>query len=253
MFIRDVNSVDKVIKVSIPLTSGTEKTRIKKRSIFNEYGLPVSTRQQPFTQSCYVEWQIGYDVVVKETEKLTKSTMQNVRFQGANGKEKAFYELSEYIKYFYDWGIIERAKLLEIRDYLLGLSDNDFLDVNEELSIRRSHPIERRINGMNFLWSKVEYPLLVYKFNNYEVITEIVIKEKQYAIGTQPMLYLCFPITELDNSANLLGRIAEAKEFATFVIDNRNINIFVELLKIFGTLSKNHNKDVLSIINAILN
>lgn len=253
MFIRDVNSVDKVIKVSIPLTSGTEKTRIKKRSIFNEYGLPVSTRQKPFTQSCYVEWQIGYDVVVKETEKLAKSTMQNVRFQGANGKEKAFYELSEYIKYFYDWGIIERAKLLEIRDYLLGLSDNDFLDVNEELSIRRSHPIERRINGMNFLWSKVEYPLLVYKFNNYEVITEIVIKEKQYAIGTQPMLYLCFPITELDNSSDLLGRIAEAKEFATFVIDNRNINIFVELLKIFGTLSKNHNKDVLSIINVILN
>lgn len=31
----------KTIAIPIPLTKGTEKTRIKKRSFFNEYGLPV--------------------------------------------------------------------------------------------------------------------------------------------------------------------------------------------------------------------
>lgn len=67
------------------------------------------------------------------------------------------------------------------------------------------------------------------------------------------MLYLCFPITELENSENLLGRTAQTKEFANFVINDKTINVFLEMLKLFGTLSKNHNKDAISIINVILN
>ena len=110
MHIKEIQNQE--IKVAIPLTKGTEKTRIKKRSILNEYGVPVSTKREPFTQSCYVEWQIGYDVVTDDTEKLKKTTLQNLRFIGANGKEKALYELSEYIKYFYDWNIVKKQKVV---------------------------------------------------------------------------------------------------------------------------------------------
>ncbi|MCQ2741543.1 MAG: R.Pab1 family restriction endonuclease [Alphaproteobacteria bacterium] len=99
----------------------------------------------------------------------------------------------------------------------------------------------------------VEYPLLVYQFGNFEIVAEIKITEKQYAIGVQPMLYLCFPITELENSEKLLGRTAKTKETANFVINKENISVFLEMLKLFGTLSKNHNKDIISIINVILN
>ena len=67
------------------------------------------------------------------------------------------------------------------------------------------------------------------------------------------MLYLCFPITELENSEVLLGRTAETKEFANFIIDKNNIFIFVEMLMLLGTLSTNHNKDVVSIIDVIIN
>ena len=67
---------DKELKVAIPLTKGTEKTRIKRRSILNEYGIPVSTKIEPFTQSCYVEWQIGYDVIKSDSEKLKKTTLK---------------------------------------------------------------------------------------------------------------------------------------------------------------------------------
>ena len=109
------------------------------------------------------------------------------------------------------------------------------------------------INNFNFMWTKVEYPLLVYKFGNFEIVAEIKITEKQYAIGTQPMLYLCFPITELENSDKLLGRTALTKEFANFVINSENIWVFLEMLKLFGMLSKNHNKDAISIIDVILN
>lgn len=250
MFIKEIGN--KEIKVAIPLTRGTEKTRIKKRSVLNEYGIPVSTKVEPFTQSCYVEWQIGYDVVKTNQKKLANTTMKDFSFIGANGKEKALYELSEYIKYFYDWGVVKKSRLLEIKNYLLRLNKNSFLDVNPELLIKRSHPINKSLNGFNFMWTKVEYPLLIYKFGKFEIVAEIKITEKQYAIGTQPMLYLCFPITELEKSEELLGRTSKTKELATFVIDKNNINIFLEILKLFGTLSENHNKDILSIIDLIL-
>ena len=35
-------------------------------------------------------------------------------------------------------------------------------------------------------------------------------------------------------------------------IDKNNIFVFVEMLKLFGNLSKNQNKDAVSIIDAIL-
>ncbi len=253
MYIKEFG--DQEIKVAIPLTNGTGKTRIKKRSILNEYGVAVSTKREKFTQSCYVEWQIGYDVVTSKADKLERTTLKNLRFIGANGKEKALYELSEYIKYFYDWGVVSKQSLLDVKNYLQNLSDNDFLDntiSHPELAIKRTNFANKQINGFNFLWTQVEYPLLVYKFGNFEIVTEIIIKEKQYAIGTQPMLYLCFPITELEDSQNLLGRTAKTKEFASFKIDKNNIFVFVEMLKLFGSLSQNHNKDAVSIIDTIL-
>ncbi len=252
MFINTINNKEN-LKVSIPLTKGTEKTRIKRRTILNEYGIPVSTKKEPFTQKCYVEWQIGYDVIKSDTEKLENTTMPNFSFIGANGKEKTLYELSEYIKYFYEWGIITNQTLFNLKNYLLSLNNTDFLENNSELSIKRTHPIDKEINGFNFMFTQVEYPLLVYRFGDYEIVAEIKITEKQYAIGTQPMLYLCFPITELENSAKLIGRTAKTKEFANFVIDRKNIFVFVEMLKLFGTLSSNHNKDIISIIDVIIN
>lgn len=251
MYIKEIK--DNEIRVSIPLTKGTEKTRIKRRSMLNEYGIPVSTKAEPFTQNCYVEWQIGYDVIKDDAEKLERTTLKDFLFIGANGKEKTLYELSEYIKYFYDWGVITKAQLKNIKDYLSNLSENDFLDTHPDLSIKRSNFVEKTINDFKFMRTTVEYPLLVYQFGNFEIVAEIKITEKQYAIGVQPMLYLCFPITELENSEKLLGRTAKTKETANFVINKENISVFLEMLKLFGTLSKNHNKDIISIINVILN
>jgi len=66
------------------------------------------------------------------------------------------------------------------------------------------------------------------------------------------MLYLCFPITELQSDVTLLGRTAKTKETADFIIDKNNIFVFVEMLKIFGILSINHNKDIITIIEKLL-
>ena len=133
-----------------------------------------------------------------------------------------------------------------------NIDEQKLLDVNSDYLIERGHPLPRELFGIAFEYTQVKYPLLVHKFNPFEIITEIKITEKQYAIGVQPMLYFCFPITELSCARPLLGRTAETKENADFVIDDSNIKVFLEALKIFGILSQNHRKDVISIINVIL-
>lgn len=247
-----INESEHKIEVPILLTAVSGKIRIKNRSIVNEYGTPVAVRRDGFALSNYVEWQIGYDVVKKETEKLAESSLPETEFVGANGKNKALYELSEYIWYFHKWDIVSREELEGVANYLNSISANDLIDNNSELQIDRSHPIAKNINGFNFEYTQVKYPLLIYKFNGYEIVTEIKITEKQYAVGTQPMLYLCFSITELKARTNLVGRIAEIKEIAHFEIKESNIKVFLEMLKMFGTLSNSHRHDILQIIDTIL-
>lgn len=240
------------IEVPILLTAVSGKIRIKNRSILNEYGTPVAARRDGFSLSNYVEWQIGYDVVKNKTDKLKDSSLPETEFVGANGKSKVLYELSEYIWYFYKWGILSVEELKGVVEYLNSIEDSNLIDNNSELQIDRSHPIEKNINGFDFEYTQVKYPLLIYKFKNYEIVTEIKITEKQYAVGTQPMLYLCFPITELKTEVNLIGRVAEPKEIAYFEITRSNIKVFLEMLKMFGILSHNHRYDILQIINTIL-
>jgi len=93
---------------------------------------------------------------------------------------------------------------------------------------------------------------LIHRFGKFEIIAEIVIREKQRAVGIQAMLYFCFSITELKTEHNLLGRMAEKKEFADFVLDSQNAKIILEMVKIFGMLSKSHRFDILAIISFIL-
>lgn len=266
-----VDEDNQKIAVPIFINKNKSKIQIKSRSHSNDYGLPVATRRDGFTMDSYVEWMIGYDVKwgsvkrggckvkitsQKELQKLEESTLvNNPHFIGANGSVKALYELSEYIYYFYKWGCIPRQKLLDVQNYLDLIDHDQLIDNNLLLQIERSHPISRTINDINFEYTQVKYPLLIYKFNDsYRIMTEIKISEKQYAIGIQPMLYLCFPITKLRVEGDpLVGRVALKNEVAFFDINNDNIFVFLEILKIFGILSSAHKHDVTQIIKVILN
>ncbi|WP_066388634.1 R.Pab1 family restriction endonuclease [Helicobacter himalayensis] len=244
------------IFIELPLTTQSGKIRVKMRNSFYEYGIPTPTRQIPFSQKHYIEWQIGYDVDKNDKEKLALSTLQETHFIGANGKNKALYELSEYLYYFYQWKIITQQEISNLYEFLSNVKSDEFLDSRSDLSILRSHPASKNILDMNFYYCEVKYPLLMHKFGNFDILLEIIIKEKQRAIGVQPMLYVCFPITELEAKENmplLLGRIAESKECATLILDSKDKNFLLETFKIFGILSKNHNYDVLEILGLIQN
>ena len=253
MRITDIKENDKIIEMPVPLTGGTGKTRIKHRNNIYEYGVPFSSRRIEFNENCYVKWQIGYDVKTSDVGPKKETTLTDKSFTGANGAEKYLYELSEYISYFYKWDIISKETLLGIKDYLSDLSKEDFIDQNEEFEITRTNIVKKSVLDLSYTTATVQYPLLIHEFEGSDAYIEIVIKEKQYAIGTQPMLYFCFPVTMLSADSPLIGRIAEKKEEATLIINEDNIFIFTELLKIFGTLSESHNKDIINILNLILN
>ncbi|KGI55266.1 R.Pab1 family restriction endonuclease [Campylobacter sp. MIT 97-5078] len=241
------------IYVEIPLTTQSGKIRVKIRNSFYEYGIPTATRQIPFSQKHYIEWQIGYDVDKGDKEKLALSTLQNTHFVGANKKNKALYELSEYLYYFVQWGIINKTEIENLCTFLQKLKNDDFIDSREDLQIFRSYPKQKQILDMEFYVSEVKYPLLVHKFGNFDVLVEIIIKEKQRAIGAQPMLYVCFPITELEskNDITFLGRVARTKECGLLSLNASHKAFVLECFKIFGILSKNHNYDVLEILKVI--
>lgn len=256
--------IAKEILIPIALTATRSKIQIKNRSSSNEYGIPVAAASMPLKDTNYVEWMIGYDTKwgsksgkritnKKELAKLNDSTLENIQFMGANGYIKAFYELSEFIYYFYQWGIIKPADLASIKTFLESLSDINLIDQNSELAINRSQPTQKTINGIAFNYTQVKYPLLIHQFpDEFDILTEIKITEKQRAVGIQPMLYLCFPVSKIITKTPLVGRTAKSKETGYFKIDSSNINVFVHLLKIFGMLSKAHRQDILSIINKIL-
>lgn len=239
---------NKRILIDIPLATHTGKVRIKSRSMFHEYGQHHSTRSVPFVLNNYVEWQIGYDL---EDKRKNESSLPHKSFIAYNGKKKVLYELSEYLYYLHSWDMITSSELKKTFDFLSNLKEENLLSNHKDCQISRTHPIEKQINNSIFYGITLKYPQLVYKFGIYEIIAEITIREKQRAIGVQPMLYLCFPITELQASKQLIGRIAEKKETAKFIIDESNYSIILEMVKIFGMLSPSHHKDILAILKAV--
>ncbi|EAJ2620144.1 R.Pab1 family restriction endonuclease, partial [Campylobacter coli] len=60
-------------------------------------------------------------------------------------------------------------------------------------------------------------------------------------------------LKNINGERNFLNRCIESKEKGYLEISRNNINIFLEMLKIFGILSNNHRYDVLQIIEFILN
>jgi len=251
MYIEKIDEQNKEILIAIPLTTTSGKTRVKQRDNIYGYGLPFASRTNKFNQKNYIEWQIGYDIETK-SDKINLTTIKDITFTAYNKKEKYLYELSEYLYYLVKFDLISREKLNDLKEFLSSLKESDLIEKHSHCQIKRTHPQNENINNLDFEILKIEYPQLIYKFKDYEIISEITIREKQRAVGVQPMLYFCFPITELISYVPLIGRIAEKKEFAYFKINKDNAIVIFEMIKIFGMLSVSHRYDILEILNLII-
>ncbi|MFP6004681.1 R.Pab1 family restriction endonuclease [Helicobacter pylori] len=242
-----IDNNKKVIEVSIPLTSISGKVRVKIRHAFSDYGISTATRKIPFSLKHYIEWQIGYDVPIKDKEKFELTILKDEKyhFLGANNKVKTLYELSEIIYYAKQLNLISLENLENTLKYLE--KQKQFIEDNFIRERFRLH----QFGGMDFELSRISYPLLIHSFNDNE-LSEIVIREQQYGSKTQAMLYFCFSILELKTATPLLNRTAALKEHALLTIHKTNALVFLEMLKIFGLLSQAHHNDVLKILEKIL-
>lgn len=228
------------INYELPLTAVAGKVRIKERATFSDYGLPIAPTQTLISIKHYIEWQIGYDEVV---------TKDDFHFIGANGKHKKLFELSEIVRKFYQNGVISKNTLLALK---AQVEQNDEL-IEREMKIMRSNFVPRKIANIDFLEAQISYPLLVY--SDDEFLSEIVVREKQRAVGVQGMLYFCFPVHLLKNAngrRDFLGRCINSKEKGYLEINQSNIHIFLKMLQIFGSLSQNHKHDIIEILTFIL-
>ncbi|MGL2736442.1 R.Pab1 family restriction endonuclease [Helicobacter pylori] len=244
-----IDNNKKVIEVSIPLTSISGKARVKIRHAFSDYGISTATRKIPFSLKHYIEWQIGYDVPIKDKEKFELTTLKDEKyhFLGANNKVKTLYELSEIIDYAKRLSLISLENLENTLKYL----EKQKQFIEDSFMITRERFRSHQFGGMDFELSRISYPLLIHSFNDNQ-LSEIVIREQQYGSKTQAMLYFCFSILELKTATPLLNRTAALKEHALLTIHKTNALVFLEMLKIFGLLSQAHHNDVLKILEKIL-
>ena len=238
------------LKVTLPLTKPTGKIRIKERSFFGDYGLPVAGRTQNIGLTNYVEWQIGYDLLANASNK-SKTTLLDSTFINYKGERKYGYELSEILYYSVKRGILSPEQIKDTYVKIKSVPEDDTLEKREDMAICRTHPQPTNVNGVDFFRMTVKYPMLVHKFGQYDIYAEVIIKEKQRAVGTQAMLYVCLPITSLQFKKNIIGRTLDAKEVADWIIGKEEAALSLELFRIFGMLSPKHRFDVLAIFEML--
>lgn len=195
----------------------------------------------------YIELQISYS-----TDDIQETNMKQVYYFDFNRRKKFFCELSEYVYYFTKFGIIN---LSEIDKILLFAKNLQPQNVQENMyNISKSLLGKKEIFGLLFHEFEIKYPHLVCTLDNeFFVITEITIREKQKAIGIQPMLYFCFPITLLKDyeGKSLLHRNAYQNEKTILEIDSSFSDILKNLIKIFAILSNSHRIYIIKIMEII--
>ena len=238
------------LKVKLPLTKATGKIRIKERSFFGDYGSPVAGRSQNIGLTNYVEWQIGYDLLANSSNE-SKTTLKDSTFMNYKGECKYAYELSEILYYSVKHGLLNAETIKSVYDQIQSVPESDTLEKREDMAICRTNPQQTMVNGVDFYRMTVKYPMLVHKFGQYDIYAEVIIKEKQRAVGTQAMLYVCLPITSLCFKKNIIGRNLDAKETADWIVGKEEAALSLELFRIFGMLSPKHRFDVLAIFKAL--
>lgn len=241
---------DDELKVTLPLTKPTGKIRIKERSFFGEYGAPVAGRTQKIGLANYVEWQIGYDLLANASNR-PRTTLQDSMFTNYKEERKYAYELSEILYYSAKHGLLSLEEIKEIYGKIKDLPESDTLEMREDMAICRTNPQSVNVNGVDFFRMTVKYPMLVHKFGQYDIYAEVMVREKQRAIGTQAMLYVCLPITSLRFTRDIIGRTFEAKETADWIVGREEASLSLELFRIFGMLSPKHRFDVLAIFKML--
>jgi len=235
------------ILLTIPATNDG-KFRFKKRKNKLDFGEIFSTRECPFDEQTYLEWQIGYDVPIKDVENGKKETkLTSKHFVGSNKKIKYPYELSEI---FYKAMELEFITKKEVENLLSEIKRyKSFID-EKAITVERHSQIT--INGINFEETSIKLPTLFMIETLDETQIEVSIQKQQYASGVQPMVYFCVPLKAFKYSSALLGKPSVSGDKLVYVINKTNVLNLIFMMKVFGMASKRHNHDIVEILKILL-
>ena len=205
-----------VLKYQIPLTKISGKIRIKERLAFSDYGLPIAPTKTILSPKHYIEWQIGYD--------KDEIVYYNHHFLDYKNKKKQIDELSKFLLFGLKNSLISKNEILDLKSFI----ENNKIFIETTQEIQRTNFIKENLAGIEFLKSKVSYPLLVHQFQNKDILCEIIVREKQRAVGVMPMLYFCVPMSVIydrNGTQNFIGREVKSKELGYLYIDKNKTMI----------------------------
>lgn len=238
--------------IKIPVKNNG-KFRWKNRKNYNKYGIGFATLEIPYSKDSYVEWQIGYDVPVRDYKKdpsKKPTSLYNLVFAGSNGVEKHPYELSEFLYAMIQANIVTKEEMLE----LIMEIDAEKTSFQDEFQIETKNVGEFNVDGFNLKKQEIALPTFMCVGNDDEPIIEISIQKQQHASSVQPMLYFSIPISALSDYEKMVGKTANDINFdyTTLVIDNSNKNIILNLFKLFGICSDKHKHDIEEILRLLV-
>lgn len=230
------------------LATNSGKFRFKKRKNRLDFGETFSTRESSFDNQTYLEWQIGYDVPIKDIGKGKKETKLTIKhFVGSNGKEKYPYELSEI---FFEAMKLKLITKKEVENLLAEIMTyKNFID---EKVITVEQHLRLTINGINFEEASIQLPTFFMVETSDNTQIEVSIQKQQYASGVQPMVYFCIPLGAFKNSSYLFGKSSVSGDKLVYVISKTNVLNLIFMMKVFGMASKRHNHDIIKILETLL-
>ena len=232
------------IDIYVPLTS-QGKFRCKTRNNFQEYGIGFAPKSDPIPKNAYVEWQIGYDKIIGKDGKKTR--LENITFEGANGKTKCLYELSEILYFLCKKELVSKNKLKELKNRINNMHDY----LQDMYKIKTDIDKMININDEDFYKSVITLPTFDKKNDSCDIVTQISIEKQQYATGVQPMLYMTIPVTEFLNADRIIGNTSKVEEYGILRIDRNKVDVIENIFLCFGMCSESHHKDIISILEKI--
>lgn len=216
------------ILLNIP-ASNDGKFRFKKRKNNLEFWEFFSTRKEIFDDNTYLEWQIGYDITLKDFESNKKHTkLSSVSFIEDNKKEKYPYELSEILYTAMKIGLVNENDIKNLFDEISKYKN--FID---EKAITVEHHSKLKLNGIEFEETSIKLPTLFMLKTVDNTQIEISIQKQRYASGIQPMIYYCIPFKSFRSYSLLQNKSSVSGNILIYIINKENISNVLSMIKIF--------------------
>lgn len=222
------------------------KLRFKNRTTIFDFGQVFSTRDIPFGENSYLEWQIGYDIPANKVNEESSAYFGHRTFISRNNIQKAPFELFDIYLALIRTSVVQSSITNELFNEIKNY--NTFLDT-EFISL--SPPEDFFINDIEFKKTRINLPTYYFLNSPDGAIIEVSIKQQQYASGTQPMVYFCVPIISFYDGKEIIGKTSSEKETLCYIVGPDNKQNIFNLIRIFGMASQKHHDDILNILNLL--